>query len=260
MKEKISGKFMKNNKKAIIDSFYNANVAKDKKKLDSLSKNSRKYGVGFLVLAIGTGVLFAFNVPAAIIGMAASLVVGGAYGYFAISSSIIEWKRINEATDSYYDVLDMTEILEEEYHAEVRPVLSSHLLTKASGEVKSIDTIVIDEDQKEIPSIVDFVLADGSTIVAQNDYFINLALHIDDLIFTTQYDGYKQDMYALHRLIKDYLQTKSSFKTIGDDIDVRESLLLKGLGEIYTIVKIKVENYHREYDGPILKLTNNNGK
>ena len=49
MKEKISGKFMKNNKKAIIDSFYNANVAKDKKKLDSLSKNSRKYGVGFVI-------------------------------------------------------------------------------------------------------------------------------------------------------------------------------------------------------------------
>ena len=67
-------------------------------------------------------------------------------------------------------------------------------------------------------------------------------------------------MYALHCLIKDYMQTKSSFKTIGDDIDVRESLLLKGLGEIYTIVKIKVENYRREYDGPILKLTNNNGK
>lgn len=245
------GSYVKKNRKNIVNAFYKSHQMRTDAKYDARESQMQKIGIAFITLFTASLILFWFKIPAALIIGISSFVTGGIYLVNTVGELIervIDWVKAN---NSYQEVVDIAQPLENKLQTEVKPVLSSYLLTNQKGQKRNVNMIVnsnLNQKDEVLPGIVNMILEDGTVIVAYQDDFIDLALYVDELIFTTQYEGYEVDMKLLHRLIKDYIEVKPDFKETKDGIDPRESILLHGLGEVYVLVKQKADAYTRNSD------------
>ena len=245
--------YIKKSRKRIIDTFYSVNRSKNAEELEYLNQTSRKFIVAFLVALASAGILSAVGAGAWVIGGIASVVLGGTVSILEIKQAVIEGKNISAAKKSYERVREVVKPIEEELKEEVKPVLSSYYINDNKKELENVNKVVNDSNVPEYPNLVNFILDDGSSIIAKEDYFINMALMMDEKIFWTQYDGYENDLRTLHALMKEYVDYKDIFAS-KKEVDEKESELLQRLGKLYVMTNLKIENYRKINDGPKLVL------
>jgi len=244
--------FLKEKKKNIIKTIYKGLTKAVEPLTNYLSSLSLKIGLVMITMAVLSIITSGLPVSLGttiikIIYIASGIALIGVSG-IQIAIDINHYKMAKRV---YKEMLAMQESVQEAKNNELT-YISSVKLTSLDGTMRAVE---VSKKNTELDlETVTLYLSDDTKLSIQRDEFIDAALALDEGIFLYQYEGFEQELVALHKLIKDYVNAKDSFRYTPEGGKGQKQLLFEeGLKVIEDKINAKINAIVASEDGPVRK-------